>query len=50
VFAVNYAAFGIVMIVFLVFEPGGLVGVGRRIVVRFRLRYPASAKSSILPT
>ena len=50
VFAVNYAAFGIVMIVFLVFEPGGLVGVGRRIIVRFRLRYPASAKSSILPT
>jgi branched-chain amino acid transport system permease protein len=31
VFAVNYAAFGLVMILFLVFEPQGLVGVWRRI-------------------
>lgn len=31
VFAVNYAAFGLVMIVFLVFEPQGLVGVWRRV-------------------
>jgi branched-chain amino acid transport system permease protein len=31
VFAVNYAAFGLVMIVFLVFEPQGLVGLWRRI-------------------
>jgi branched-chain amino acid transport system permease protein len=30
VFAVNYAAFGIVMILFLVFEPQGLVGIWRR--------------------
>jgi branched-chain amino acid transport system permease protein len=29
-FAVNYAAFGIVMILFLVFEPLGLVGIWRR--------------------
>ncbi|MBI5440376.1 MAG: branched-chain amino acid ABC transporter permease [Deltaproteobacteria bacterium] len=31
VFAVNYAAFGVVMILFLVFEPHGLVGIWRRI-------------------
>ncbi|MCK5750103.1 MAG: branched-chain amino acid ABC transporter permease [Oricola sp.] len=31
VFAVNYAAFGAVMILFLVFEPQGLVGIWRRI-------------------
>jgi branched-chain amino acid transport system permease protein len=30
IFAVNYAAFGAVMIVFLVFEPQGLVGIWRR--------------------
>ncbi len=30
VFAVNYAAFGVVMIAFLVFEPQGLVGLWRR--------------------
>jgi len=30
VFAVNYAAFGLVMILFLVFEPQGLVGLWRR--------------------
>jgi branched-chain amino acid transport system permease protein len=30
VFAVNYAAFGVVMVLFLVFEPQGLVGVWRR--------------------
>jgi branched-chain amino acid transport system permease protein len=30
-FAVNYAAFGLVMIVFLLFEPAGLVGVWRRV-------------------
>jgi branched-chain amino acid transport system permease protein len=29
-FAVNYAAFGLVMIVFLLFEPAGLVGIWRR--------------------
>jgi branched-chain amino acid transport system permease protein len=31
VFALNYAAFGLVMILFLVFEPMGLVGVWRRL-------------------
>lgn len=30
-FAVNYAAFGMVMIAFLVFEPHGLVGIWRRV-------------------
>ena len=30
-FAVNYAAFGLVMILFLVFEPQGLVGIWRRV-------------------
>lgn len=36
-FAVNYAAFGAVMIVFLVFEPQGLVGIWRRIQTYFLL-------------
>lgn len=31
VFAMNYAAFGLIMIAFLVFEPGGLVGIARRL-------------------
>ena len=31
VFAVNYAAFGLLMIAFLVFEPQGLVGIWRRV-------------------
>ena len=31
VFAVNYASFGVVMILFLIFEPLGLVGIWRRI-------------------
>jgi branched-chain amino acid transport system permease protein len=31
VFAINYAAFGLVMIMFLVFEPQGLVGIWRRV-------------------
>ncbi len=37
VFAVNYAAFGVVMILFLVFEPQGLVGIWRRLRDYFRL-------------
>ena len=37
VFAVNYAAFGVVMIMFLVFEPLGLVGVWRRVQTYFLL-------------
>ena len=36
-FAINYAAFGIVMIFFLVFEPLGLVGVWRRLQSYFLL-------------
>ncbi|MFL6796045.1 MAG: branched-chain amino acid ABC transporter permease [Xanthobacteraceae bacterium] len=36
-FAVNYAAFGLVMIVFLMFEPLGLVGIWRRIQTYFLL-------------
>ena len=31
IFAVNYAAFGLVMILFLIFEPLGLVGIWRRL-------------------
>jgi branched-chain amino acid transport system permease protein len=31
IFAVNYAAFGLAMILFLVFEPQGLVGIWRRV-------------------
>ncbi len=34
---VNYAAFGVVMILFLVFEPLGLVGIWRRIQTYFLL-------------
>ena len=36
-FAVNYAAFGLVMILFLVFEPLGLVGIWHRIQTYFLL-------------
>ena len=36
-FAVNYAAFGLVMILFLVFEPLGLVGIWRRVQSYFLL-------------
>ena len=36
-FAVNYAAFGLVMILFLVFEPAGLVGIWRRVQEYFLL-------------
>ena len=37
IFAVNYAAFGLVMILFLVFEPLGLVGIWHRIQSYFQL-------------
>jgi len=37
VFAVNYAAFGLVMILFLLFEPQGLVGIWRRVQSYFLL-------------
>jgi branched-chain amino acid transport system permease protein len=36
-FAVNYAAFGLVMILFLIFEPTGLVGMWRRVQSYFLL-------------
>ena len=36
-FAVNYAAFGLVMILFLIFEPLGLVGIWHRIQAYFLL-------------
>jgi len=36
VFAANYAAFGVVMILFLMFEPQGLVGIWRRLTRRRR--------------
>jgi branched-chain amino acid transport system permease protein len=35
VFALDYAAFGVVMILFLLLEPGGLIGIGRRIANAF---------------
>ena len=37
IFSVNHAAFGMVMILFLVFEPLGLVGIYRRIQTYFLL-------------
>jgi branched-chain amino acid transport system permease protein len=37
VFALNYAAFGLVMILFLLFEPEGLIGIWRRLVAYFKL-------------
>lgn len=37
IFAINYAAFGLVMIVFLVFEPQGLVGIWHRVQAWFLL-------------
>jgi branched-chain amino acid transport system permease protein len=36
-FAVNYTAFGVVMIAFLLFEPAGLVGIWRRVQSYFLL-------------
>ena len=48
-FAVNYAAFGLVMILFLIFEPLGLVGIWRRIqnyflLWPFKRRSPSGAR------
>lgn len=37
IFAINYSAFGLVMILFLVFEPQGLVGIWRRVQAWFLL-------------
>jgi branched-chain amino acid transport system permease protein len=49
IFAVNYAAFGLVMILFLLFEPAGLVGIWRRLQNYFLLwpfkRKPLSRSS-----
>jgi len=45
-FAINYAAFGIVMMIFLVVEPAGLMGVWRRVASRFEARRLAPRKSS----
>ena len=49
IFAVNYAAFGLVMILFLLFEPAGLVGIWRRLQDYFLLwpfrRKPLSRSS-----
>jgi branched-chain amino acid transport system permease protein len=36
-FAVDYAAFGVVMIIFLLFEPQGLIGIWRRVQSYFLL-------------
>lgn len=38
IFAINYAAFGVIMIAFLALEPGGLVGIARRIRARIGAR------------
>lgn len=35
-FAANYAAFGLIMILFLAFEPQGLIGIWRRLVAKLR--------------
>jgi branched-chain amino acid transport system permease protein len=43
-FAVNYAAFGLVMIFFLVLEPLGLVGIWRRVQSYFLL-WPYASRS-----
>jgi branched-chain amino acid transport system permease protein len=46
-FAVNYAAFGAAMILFLLVEPGGLIGLVRRVATRSP---PAVAKPRAVPT
>ncbi len=43
VFAINYAAFGLVMILFLIFEPQGLAGIWRRVQAYF-LMWPFKQK------
>lgn len=45
VFALDYAAFGVVMILFLLLEPAGLMGIGRRIGNAFRARRPQAPAS-----
>jgi branched-chain amino acid transport system permease protein len=48
VFALDYAAFGVVMILFLLLEPEGLLGLWRRLKSSFPLRQ-AGAKSTTAP-
>jgi branched-chain amino acid transport system permease protein len=43
VFALNYAAFGVVMILFLLLEPAGLMGIWHRIRGAFAVRRARSA-------
>jgi branched-chain amino acid transport system permease protein len=45
-FAINYAAFGLVMMIFLAVEPAGLVGLWRRMTGRLEARRVALRKSS----
>ena len=47
VFAINYAAFGVVMIIFLVVEPGGLIGLGRRFATRHQGQTTVGRRSSV---
>ena len=48
-FAVNYAAFGLVTMLFLLVEPGGLVGLGERLFARLRALRPDAAKPATSP-
>jgi branched-chain amino acid transport system permease protein len=43
VFALDYAAFGVVMILFLLLEPAGLIGIWRRIRNAFAARRAGAA-------
>ena len=45
VFALNYAAFGVVMILFLLLEPAGLIGIWHRIRNASRLRDARRARA-----
>jgi len=45
IFAANYAAFGLVMILFLMFEPRGLVGIWHRVVQKLRVVKTSAAKN-----
>lgn len=47
IFALNYAAFGLIMIFFLLFEPSGLVGIWRRL--RNRVRAWLSSENPVVP-
>ncbi|MGL4288885.1 MAG: branched-chain amino acid ABC transporter permease [Phreatobacter sp.] len=45
---VNYASFGVIMLVFLIFEPAGLVGIWKRVVLIFR-NMPANGRKGGAP-